>query len=189
MLENSFINVKNVLVRKEIADKHFVCNLERCKGACCTFESDYGAPLRREEIGKINGIIELVKQYLSQEHINAIRDGKFFEEKDGKYLIKSIDDKACVFVFYENGIAKCAIEKAYNDGKSNFKKPISCHLFPIRVTDFGGEILRYEKIDECAPAIEKGNAQRITIAEFCEEPLSRLYGKQWYSELKKVIGK
>jgi len=189
MLENSFISVNNVLVRTEIADTHFVCNLEKCKGACCTFESDYGAPLRKDEIGKIDGIIELVKQYLSQEHIKAFEDGKFFEEKDGEYLIKSIDGKACVFVCYENGIAKCAIEKVYNDGKSNFKKPISCHLFPIRVSDFGGHILRYEKIDECTPALQNGSANKVTIAEFCEEPLSRLYGKQWYSELKKVIGK
>lgn len=189
MLEKSFIPVKNVLVRTEIADKHFVCNLEKCKGACCTFESEYGAPLRNDEISKISGIIEQIKPYLSTEHVSQLNGGKFYEEKDGQSLIKSIKGKACVFVYYEKGIARCAIEKAYYDGKTDFKKPISCHLFPIRVTYFGGEILRYEKIDECAPAIEKGSAEKTTIAEFCKESLSRLYGKQWYSELIKVIGK
>ncbi|GBD86320.1 hypothetical protein BMS3Abin03_00236 [bacterium BMS3Abin03] len=189
MLENNFIFVNNVLVRTEIADTHFVCNLEKCRGACCTFKSEFGAPLKKDEIGKIDGVIELIKKYLSPEHIEVIDGGKFYEDKDGELLIKSVDGKACVFVCYENGIARCAIEKVYYHGKSNFKKPISCHLFPVRVADFGGDILRYEKIDECAPALKNGCANKITVAEFCEEPLSRLYGKQWYSKLKKVIGR
>jgi hypothetical protein len=100
-----------------------------------------------------------------------------------------VENKECVFVYYEDDIARCGIEKAYNNDKTDFKKPISCHLFPIRISDFGGDVLRFEKIDECKPALEKGVEENITIAEFCEEPLQRYFGKQWYSELKKEIGK
>ncbi len=189
MLEDRFISIDNVLIRTEIADTPFACDLKKCKGACCTFESDYGAPLKKEEISKINGIIDTVKEYLSEEHISEIESGGFYEEKDGELVTRSVDGKACVFVVHENGVAKCAIEKAYYAGKTDFKKPISCHLFPIRVADFGGDILRYEKISECAPAVENGRKENKTIAEFCEESLSRLYGKQWYLKLKKAIGR
>ncbi len=105
------------------------------------------------------------------------------------HLLKSINNRACVFVYYDNEIAKCAIEKAYLDGKTDFKKPISCHLFPIRVSDFGGDVLRFEHMNECQPAIELGKKENTTVAEFCEEPLNRLYGKEWYSQFKEIIGK
>ena len=188
-MNNKFISIDDVLVRTEIVETPFLCDLEKCKGACCTFESELGAPIKRDEIGKIDSILELVKGYLTQKHISEIEDNGFYEEIDGELLIRSIDNKACVFVYYENNIAKCSIEKAFNDGKTNFRKPISCHLFPIRVADFGGDILRFEKIDECIHAIENGNKNNIITAEFCKEPLSRLYGKKWYSKLKKAIGR
>ncbi|OGU66961.1 MAG: hypothetical protein A2W30_09290 [Ignavibacteria bacterium RBG_16_36_9] len=183
------ISIDNVLVRSEIADTPFICDVKKCKGACCTFESKYGAPLRRAEIGKIDSIVNIVKNYLPIKNITEIEEYGFYEEIDGELLIRSIDNKECVFVYYEDGIARCGIEKAFIDEKTNFKKPISCHLFPIRLTDFGGNILKFEKIDECNPAIEKGTTENITVAEFCEEPLERYFGKTWYSELKKAIGK
>jgi len=170
------ISVAEVLVRPEIAETPFVCNVVKCKGACCTFESKYGAPLKRE-------------QYLPLKNIEEIESKGFYEEIDGELLIRSVENKECVFVYYKDGIARCGIEKAYNNDKTDFKKPISCHLFPIRISDFGGDVLRYEKIDECKSALEKGVEENITIAEFCEEPLKRYFGKQWYSELKKEIGK
>ena len=183
------ISVEEVLVRPEIADTLFVCDVAKCKGACCTFESKYGAPLRREEIGKIDNILDIVKRYLPIRNIEEIESNGFYEEVDNELLIRSVDDKECVFVYYENDIARCGIEKAYNNDHTKFKKPISCHLFPIRISDFGGDVLRFEKIDECKPAFEKGAQENITVAEFCEEPLERYFGKQWYSELKKEIGK
>lgn len=183
------ISVKDIVVRSEIADTPFICDLKKCKGGCCTFESKYGAPLRQDEIGKIDSIINEVKSYLTKHNIDEIDKNGFYDEIDGEYLTASIDDKECVFVYYEDDIAKCAIEKAFIDGKTNFKKPISCHLFPIRITDFGGDVLRFEKIEECGPAIERGKIENITVAEFCEEPLKRCYGKKWYSDLKRAIGR
>jgi len=182
-------SIKNVLVRKEIAETPFVCDLNKCKGACCTFESKYGAPLLKNEIGKINSILHKVKKYITNKGIAHIENDGFYSIEDGELLIDSIDDKECVFVSYDEGIAKCGIEKAYNNGETDFKKPISCHLFPIRVSDFGGDVLRYEKINECNPALERGASENVTVAEFCEESLTRSYGNKWYSELMEVIGR
>ena len=182
-------SIQNILVREEIADILFVCDLKKCKGACCTFESKFGAPLNNDEIGKINGILDRVKKYLPQRSIKHIETNGFYSKEDGELLIDSIDNKECVFVYYDNGIAKCGIEKAYNNGETDFKKPLSCHLFPIRISNFGGDVLRYEKINECKPALERGAEENVTVAEFCEESLTRSYGNNWYSELKKVIGR
>ncbi len=188
-MNEQFLPVLGVLVRQEIAETHFKCDLFKCKGACCTFESRYGAPLAIEEIKAIEGIVEDVKCYLSPGHVKVIEEYGFYEEKQNEYMTRSIDNRACVFVCYEDGIAKCAIEKAYIDKKTIFKKPISCHLFPIRRSDFDGDILKYEKLDECTPALDKGKLNNTTIAEFCKEPLEKLYGYEWYSQLMESIGK
>jgi Protein of unknown function (DUF3109) len=187
MLLNNLVSVDNVLVSKEIADSHFACNLDLCKGACCTLESDFGAPILEEEIVKINEILPVVKKYLSSEHIQEIENNGFFEEKDGGILIKSVGRKACVFVYFENGIAKCSIEKAYLKNETDFKKPISCHLFPIRISKFAGDVLRYERFSECKPAIANGGQKGMKLLEFCKEPLQRSYGNKWYSKLKKIF--
>lgn len=177
------------MIRREIADTPFVCDLSKCKGACCTFESKYGAPLLESEIGKINNILDSVKKYLSDESVDHIENFGFYSKMDGELLIDSIDNKECVFVYYDGGIAKCGIEKAFNNRETDFRKPISCHLFPIRVSDFGGDVLRYEKLNECNPALERGASENVTVAEFCEESLERHYGKKWYSEFKKALGR
>ncbi|MGD8305826.1 MAG: DUF3109 family protein [Ignavibacteria bacterium] len=183
------ISVRGTIVRSEIADTPFICDVNKCKGACCTFESKYGAPLRKDEVGKIDKILDEVKPYLSKKHVDAIEQLGFYDKSDDELLISSIEKKDCVFVFYENNIARCAIEKAFEDGKVEFKKPISCHLFPIRVSDFGGDVLRFEKFEECDPAFKKGESENVTVAEFCEEPLERLYGEKWYLDFKKAIGR
>lgn len=182
-------SIRDTVVSNEIADTPFFCNLKKCKGACCTLESDKGAPLRSDEIGKIDNILNVVKNYLDERNIEEIEANGFYEIKDDELFIGSIDNKECVFVCYENGIAKCSIEKAFNDGKTNFKKPISCHLFPIRISDFGGDVLRFEKFEECNPAFEKGAAENVTVVEFCKEPLERHYGKQWYNDFIIAIGR
>jgi Protein of unknown function (DUF3109) len=187
MFSNDLIDIENVLISKEIADSHFACNLDICKGACCTLESDYGAPLLEEEIDKIKEILPIVKKYLPEQHIQEIENKGFFEKKDDEILTKSVGRKACVFVYYENDIAKCSIEKAYLNKETDFKKPVSCHLFPIRITNFGGDVLRYEKFSECKPAILHGKEKGIRLIDFCAEPLQRAYGKKWYSKLKEIF--
>jgi hypothetical protein len=188
-MDKQILPVGDILVRHEIAEMHFKCDLLKCKGACCTFESHYGAPVTRDEVYKIKKILPTVVKYVSKAHKKEIKEQGFFEIKKDKPLLKSVNNRACVFVYYDNEIAKCAIEKAYLDGKTDFRKPISCHLFPIRVSDFGGDVLRFEQLDECQPAIELGKKENISVAEFSEEPLSRLYGKAWYSQFKELIGK
>lgn len=188
-MDKKLLPVGNVLVRAEIAETPFICNLIKCKGACCTIDSDFGAPLKNEEISQIEEILETVKTYLPEEHIQEIERNGFYEVKQNELLTRSVNRKACVFVSYEKGIAKCGIEKAFLAGKTDFRKPISCHLFPIRVNNFNGDVLRFEKLNECSPAIEEGKSKNVTVAEFCEEPLNRLYGKKWYSQFKKAIGR
>ena len=188
-MNKQILPVGNILVRKEVAETHFKCDLLKCKGACCTFESHYGAPVAWTEVEKIGSLLSKVIDFIPQEHKQVIKEEGFYEVKKDEPLLKSYKNKACVFVYYENEIAKCALEKAFIEGKTDFKKPISCHLFPIRVSDFGGDVLRYEHLDQCEPAIELGKKDNTTVAEFCEEPLNRLYGKEWYSQFKELIGK
>ncbi len=189
MYANNIIRVEDVLIRTEITEKNFACDLEKCKGACCTLESEYGAPLLEEEVEKIDKILNIISEYIPENHKEKIKKDGFYEVKDGELMTNSVDKKACVFVYYENDIAKCGIERAFLDGKIDFRKPISCHLFPIRVSKFGGDVLRYEKFSQCSPALEKGDKQNIKLVNFCEDSLKRLYGNKWYSTLKEIIGK
>lgn len=188
MNSDKILAVNNVLVRKEILEIPFHCDLKKCKGACCTLESELGAPILKEEIEEIEKIIPFVKKYLDQTKIDSIEEKGFYEIKQNELMIKSIDNKDCVFSFRENGIAKCAIERAYFNKEISFRKPISCHLFPIRISNFGGDILRYEKFSECEPALEKGKQENVTIAEFCKDSLIRLYGEPWYNQLMNNSG-
>jgi len=187
MFKNSFHTIDGVLISKEIFEVDFACDVTKCKGACCTLESEYGAPLNREEISFIYDALPEVIGYLPQEHREEIEKNGFFEVKNDDFLTRSIDNKACVFVYYSNGIAFCALERAFLDKKTFFRKPISCHLFPIRVTNFGGEILRYERFSDCQPALINGEAQNCKIIDFCKESLIRKYGEDWYNKVKKEI--
>lgn len=189
MFFGKILSINNVLVRSEITETSFACDLSKCKGACCTLESDFGAPVTADEIKQIDKILPQVKQYLPQSHIQEIENNGFFDFKDNEFMLKSMNRKACVFVYFDGDIAKCGMEKAYLEGKTDFRKPISCHLFPIRVSKFGGEILRYEEFSECKPALENGKEKNITIAEFCKDSLTRLYGTKWYSQLKDSLKK
>lgn len=189
MIISNIISVEDVLVRKEVVNTHFECDLTKCKGACCTFESKFGAPLLDDEIEQITEVLPEVSKYLSKSHLDEISKKGFFEEIDNEIFTSSINNKACVFVYYDGDIAKCAIEKAFLEGTTNFKKPISCHLFPIRISNFDGDILRFEKFSECSPALEKGKLNKTELIDFCKESLTRLYGKNWFKKLKELIGR
>ena len=189
MFVSNIIPVEDILVRPEVFNVNFECDLDKCKGACCTLESEFGAPLLEDEVGKIEKILNIIKEYLPKRHVEEIEENGFYEVKSGEFLTRSINNKPCVFVYYNGDIAKCGIEKAFLDGKTKFKKPISCHLFPIRVSKFGGPVLRYEKFSECKPALEKGEKNKLSLIDFCRESLARLYGNKWYSKLKEIIGK
>jgi hypothetical protein len=182
------VEVDNIAVNTEIFETKFTCDLGKCKGACCTMESELGAPLKEEEVDIINKYFEEIKIYLPKEHLKEIEKNGFWFSRQGDLMIRSIDNRQCVFVHYDGDIAKCSIEKAFFDGKIDFQKPISCHLFPIRVSNFGGSVLRFEKYDECQPAITKGEKSNTTVFEFCKDSLKREFGSNWFNKTKTVIG-
>jgi len=143
-------------------------------------ESEFGAPLAESEVELMNDILEDVLPYISPKGREIIEHESFWEKKEGILLTKSIGDRDCVFVYRDGNVAKCGIEKAFFDGVIDFRKPLSCHLFPIRVVDFGGPVLRYEKFSECGAALDKGAETDETIFEFTREALERAFGVDWY---------
>lgn len=187
-MKPEFFEIDNILINGEVVSTNFTCDLGKCKGACCTMESQFGAPITQEEIDKIDAILPVVLDYLPQKHSKEIQKKGFWVKKHDQLMTRSMNNRECVFVYYEGDIAKCGIEKAYGDGKVDFIKPISCHLFPIRISDFGGQVLRFEKYSECQPAIEKGNNTKIKIIDFCKDALERRFGSKWLNTIKDAIG-
>lgn len=182
------IVIDNVAIEGSLINRKFACDLLKCKGACCSLPGGRGAPLLDSEIEEIRETLPAVLPLLSEEKRNSIERSGFYEGRKGDYASTCVDDTDCVFVYRENGIAKCAIERAYNDGKVSFRKPISCHLFPIRVNKFGGDILRYHEISECSPAVRKGKSEKVSVIEFVKAALIRLYGEEWYNKLSREAG-
>ncbi len=180
--------IDNVLVDLEVLNARFACDIVKCKGACCTFEGDHGAPVLEEEVEEMERNYEAAKKYLDKRSIDIIeRDGFIEEKEDGKYT-RCIEHKDCVFVYYgDDDIAKCAIEKAYHNGESSFRKPVSCHLYPIRVGDFGGDYLYYDRIKECKPGRLNGRANDIHLADSVKEALERRFGKEWTSKFLEQV--
>jgi len=183
------IVIDNTCVSDDIVEKFFICDLQKCKGACCV-EGDAGAPLLESEIAILDDIYPYVKPYLSEKSVATIEKKGLYEiDDDGEYVTTIIDGADCVFVIYDDkNIAKCGIEKAYYDKKIDFKKPISCHLYPIRISTTNGfDSLNYERWTICSPACELGNQWQVPIYKFLQEPLVRKYGEAWYAQLCGLI--
>ena len=179
------IQVDDKIISFDVFEKQFVCDLSACKGACCV-EGDAGAPLTDKELDVLPNIYNEVKSYMRTEGIAEIeKQGFFVLDGDGDKTTPLVKNKECAFVvFDENNIAKCSIEQAYNDGKINFKKPISCHLFPIRIKEYRDfDAVNYEAINICKPACFCGESLRVPVYRFLKEPLIRLYGEEWYDKL------
>lgn len=183
------ILIDDTCISDDIAEKFFVCNLEKCKGACCV-EGDLGAPLEESELPVLEEIYETVKPYLTPEGIKAIEEqGKYIQDWEGDYSTTTINDKECAYAFYdENKILKCGIEQAYLDEKIDFKKPISCHLYPIRVTKYEQfHALNYDRWSICSDACTFGEQLGVEVYKFLKEPLIRAYGEEWYDQLTHEI--
>ncbi|MBP7184024.1 MAG: DUF3109 family protein [Saprospiraceae bacterium] len=183
--------VQDKLISDDIITEHFVCNLDACKGACC-WEGDFGAPLEDEELQILDDIYPIIKHLLSKEGIAAIEASKpytYFDEPK-EYGTTLVNGGACAFLIYEkNGIAKCAIEKAYEQGLIDFYKPISCHLYPIRVEllkKINSEALNYDRWDICATACTNGKSLKVPVYQFVKNALIRKYGEDFYAELETV---
>jgi hypothetical protein len=183
------MKVGEVLVSDDIRDKEFVCNLEKCKGACCV-EGDFGAPLLQEELAILDEIYPKVKKYLSPEGIKEIeKQGTHTVDDEGELCTPIISGRECVYAIYDDKkILKCGIEAAHKAGDIDWKKPISCHLYPIRITkkkDF--EAINYHKWHICTPACALGKELQVPVYKFLRDPLIRKYGEPWYNELVSVI--
>ena len=181
------IDIEGILVEKEILKKHFLCDIEQCLGACCTFYGVYGAPLNEAEVPILEKHIEITKHLLSDKTNQWIAEHGVAENTSGRPTTICINNKDCVFVYYKGNtdVAYCAIENQYFKGKTDFRKPISCWLFPIRVGFHKGILyLYYEKISECNSAVKNGKKKNVKIYQALKEPLIAFLGEKWYSKLE-----
>ena len=183
------IVIQNTVISDDVADNFFVCNLDACKGACCV-EGDLGAPLELGELEILKNEYPKIAPFLTEAGKKAIAEqGLYIEDWEGDYSTTTINDRECAYALYdERGILKCGIEQAYLAGETTFKKPISCHLYPIRVTKYEGfEALNYDRWDICSPACSFGVKLGVPVYKFLKEPLERKYGPEWYAELEREI--
>lgn len=180
------IQIEDKLISEEIFSEEFVCNLTKCKGACCV-AGDVGAPLEKYETEILNKIFDKVKPYLRPEGALALEaQGKWtIDPLDGDYVTPLVNDEECAYVIFdEKGITKCGIEKAYEDGAVDWQKPISCHLYPIRVTEYSTfTALNYHEWEICAPACTLGKELQVPVYKFLKTPLIRKYGEEFYETL------
>jgi Protein of unknown function (DUF3109) len=183
------IIIDNVYVSEELIKEKFVCALDKCKGACCV-DGDAGAPLNDNELQKIEEVFPVIKKYLSAEALAEIdRVGLYRRDDEFDMVTPDINGGVCVYAFTDQqNVVKCAIEKAYLAGEVDWKKPISCHLFPIRIGKKGiFESLNYEpREDICAPACANGSALNVPVYQFLKEPIIRKYGEGFYDALHHI---
>ncbi len=175
------------IVSEEILEREFVCNLSACKGTCC-IDGDAGAPLNEDETKILEEIYPKVKPYLRPEGITAIEaQGTWVKGEDGDFEATLIEGKDCAYVIFDGEIALCGIEQAYNEGIVSWKKPVSCHLYPIRVKDFTEfTAVNYDKWHICDDACTLGKELQVPVYKFVKEALIRRFGEDWYLELEKV---
>ena len=178
--------IQDKLVSDELVEEQFICNLSKCKGACC-WEGDMGAPLADDELEILNRIYEDVRPFLTEEGQNKIDTGggyEFFKGMD-QFGTQLLPDGRCAYLVIEpNGVAQCGIEKAWKVGATDFQKPISCHLYPIRTTrQTGFEALNYDRWDICSAGCKLGQEHQMPVYKFLKDALTRAYGAEFYEEL------
>ncbi len=178
------IQIEDTIVSLDVIEKQFCCDIVACKGVCCV-AGDSGAPLETDEILAIEDSLASISLLLTEKSKQILKNtGVAMVDLDGDLVTPLIDNKECVFVFFKNGIAECAIEKAWEKGDCKIQKPVSCHLYPVRLT-------RYEKFtavnfhdwDICKPALKKGNKESLHVYEFAKPALIRKFGEEWYKQL------
>lgn len=187
------IAIGNKLVSNEIIEEQFVCDLNKCKGGCCV-DGDAGAPLGKDELDRLNEVYEAVLPYLAEENKTELqKQGRYVYDKEFGWVTPTIKSKVCVYgITGKSGIVKCGIEQAYNEGKISWKKPISCHLFPIRVKlsrNKQTEYVNYEpREDLCSDACALGKKLKVPVYVFLKDALVRKYGTEFYETLEATAG-
>ena len=184
------ILIDNTTISEELKTVKFACNLKKCKGLCC-IEGDAGAPLLEEEISLIEDSIDEIKIYMTENGIRVIEDFGVFEyDMAGQFVTPLVNGRECAYANFTDGIAWCAIEKAWEKKKISFRKPVSCHLYPVRISTYKNyEAVNYHEWEICKPALVNGRRKDIALYKFLKEPLIRRYGNQWYNALVKQIEK
>ena len=179
--------LNKTIVSEEILEKEFVCNLSACKGACCV-DGDAGAPLDEEETKILAEIFPKVKPFLRPEGVKAIEEqGTHVVSDFGELETPLIDGKDCAYVIFDRKTALCGIEQAYNQGIVDWKKPVSCHLYPIRIKEYSDfSAVNYHKWHICSDACALGQELGVPVYQFVKEALIRKFGQQWFDELDKV---
>lgn len=183
--------IQDKIVSTDLLESKFACNLNACKGACC-WEGDFGAPLEKAELSTIEELYPRFKEFLSAEGVEKIEKEGFYEfiDETQEYATTLMENGACAYLTYNNdGSAYCGIEKAYNAGAIDYRKPISCHLYPIRISaneKLAFEALNYDVWDICSAACEKGEEQQIPVYKFAKDALIRKYGEDFYQELDEI---
>ena len=179
------VEIGRALLSIDIFREYFLCDLEKCLGGCC-IEGDSGAPLAPGEAETISLSYPYFKNYLSAEHQRVVSENGFTViDREGDEVTPLVDNRQCAYSFRdETGVLKCAMEKAFEEGRMDFKKPLSCHLFPVRIVSYRKfDAVNYEKIGICRAARECGQKKKVLLYRFLKEPLIRKYGEDWYNEL------
>ncbi len=179
------LEIGKTIVSFDVLEEHFLCDLMKCKGACCV-EGDSGAPLTKEEVVTMEKIYPSIEPYMTCEGKAIVEmQGISVIDHDGDLVTPLVNNRECAFTCKdEHGITRCAIEKAFLDGKIKFRKPLSCHLFPVRITEYQRfDAVNYQQIGICKPGRLCGKGQKLPLYQFLKEPLIRKYGAEWYGQL------
>lgn len=183
------IPIGNTLVSLDVIEEHFVCHLDKCKGSCC-IEGDSGAPLKPEEVLEIGAQLDKIRPFMDEEGMALLNQRGFHEPcvHDAEPVTTCRSDGACVFVKFDaSGVAKCAVEEAWRSGASSAMKPLSCHLYPVRLVDLGEVTgLNYHKWEICSAACSLGSQLQVPLYVFLKDALIRAFGEAWYAELEEV---
>jgi hypothetical protein len=182
------LQVGDKLLSMDLITECFSCNLDECHGACC-IEGDSGAPVTLDEELELEELVPVVQSNLTHAAQRVIKNqGVAYTDTDGTLVTSLVDGRNCVFTTMDNGCCHCAIEKACRAGKTSFLKPLSCHLYPIRVSRVGDLwALNYHRWNICADAVRKGRAEHMPIYRYLKEPLTRAFGEAWYAELEHTV--
>lgn len=184
------LQIDDTLVSFDVIERHFLCDLSQCQGACC-IEGDAGAPLEQSEVKQLQAVLQVVWDDLSPEAQALInRQGVAYIDSSGETVTSIVNGKDCVFTCYDaQGICYCAIEKAYREGKTDFYKPISCHLYPVRVKHYDTfAAVNYHRWSVCRAAELLGRKEMLPVYRFLKEPLIRKFGSEWYEKLDIAAG-
>lgn len=181
------IQIDDKVISLQVLEQRFCCDLSKCKGSCCV-EGDAGAPLEEKELQTLADIYPTVKPYLPEKAQQAIEaQGTHVQNTQGEYETPLVEGKECVYTIFQNGVALCGIERAYREGKIDFPKPISCHLYPIRVSKQKEiEVLNFSYWNICDPAFTHGKKLGTPVYETVKDGLIRKYGQTFYDTLQEV---